>query len=183
MNPQVLAKIAIRILSIYLISQYIVQISGYLVMQLAATVRQESIDSLLFLILSMAPLVLGILLWIISGTLAKWVVGKTTDTDYVEGEEKEGMPLNAFQLQAVALSTAGLLIIFTTLPSIFNLLFQMFSEDSVLEGIIMHENGIPGLFFGLLFKVVLGILLVMGNGFWSNLLYKFKEFGLKEKKL
>lgn len=173
MPPQVLSKIAIRIVAIYMIAQGIIQLSGSIVTQLAFNSIQK-IDGSLFIaiIFTMLPLLSGLLIWFFSNALSKWVAGEAPTS-----EEKEA--LNITNIQAVALSTIGLVLIFTTVPTLLTSLLQIFSADRVFEGKRIYDAGQVGFVIGTFLEVLLGILLVVGANFWSRVLYHFRQFGLK----
>lgn len=172
MNPQELSIIGIRIVAIYLIAQGFIQFSGFMASYISLSLKEELfISGACF---ALAPLLFGILLWLCSTALSRLVVDKSYHVE-------ESKPINSLSLQAIALSTVGLVLVFTALPALIGQLIRIFSEAPVFEGKRTYDLALLSLFIGQLLKVILGVTLVLGANFWARFLSWFQKFGLQSK--
>jgi hypothetical protein len=175
MEPNILARIAVRIVAIYIIAQGMMYLPSIYTVMLYNDGRSGiDVAGIVAVIAAIfGPLVVGVVLWLVAPALSRWIVGAI--------ESGEGSSATSGQIQAVAISTAGLIIVFISLPGFISLLVQTFGGAYEFEGQrIFSINTVANLLASGL-KVLFGVLLILGVRFWIRLLHRFKEFGLEEK--
>ncbi len=175
MEPNILARIAVRVVAIYVIARGIMYLPSIYTVLLYNDGRSgiDTAGIVAIIAAVFGPLVVGIVLWMVTPALSKWIVGEKN------GGEESGTSIG--QLQAVAISTAGLVIVFVSLPGFISLLIQTFGGAYEFEGQRTFNVNSVANFLASGLKVLFGILLVLGVRFWVRLLHRFKEFGLEEK--
>jgi hypothetical protein len=121
-----------------------------------------------------APMAIGLILWFSARTIASWIIGAARS-------EPSADPATATQLQAVAISTAGLVIVFLSLPGFISLIIQTIGGSYVSEGGREFDINTISYLAASGLKVLFGVLLVVGVRFWVVVLHKFQNFGLEVK--
>lgn len=169
-----LATIGIRLLAVYVAVQGIVGLPETLDLNFPWSEVAEHVPYFSLLILAglLIPLLFGLLLWAVAGPLGRLVVGSP-------GKEVTESAVNLDEMQAVALSTAGLLIIIFQLPMLVsqvNALYQM----SVTMPEDVRQDIVMGL-VPMIVNVLLGLLLVTTSNFWVRLLERIRNFGLEAR--
>jgi len=175
MQATILAKIAIRIVAIYLVTQGVLNATGLASVFTSPFSKEVTTGqlSIVLLIHFLVPLLFGLFLWLLSNKLASLIVGNS-NVDL-------STTINTRQLQSIALSSVGLVVIFTTLPDLVNLLMTTFSSSNKVDDVTIISPGAIAHLVGLSLKVLFGLLLIFGARFWSGLLHSLKGFGLYEK--
>lgn len=176
MEPRLLAKISIRVVAIYLVTYGIMQVPAITTaFYYSGNQDAEGINILLFLSFAIfSPLISGIVLWLISDKLSAWVIGNSDSKDSVNN-------LNSNNLQAVALSIIGLVVVFITLPNLISQIIQLSNNANIIDGNRVFDTNTLSLVIASTLKIVLGVLLVLGPDFWVRLLRFLREYGLREK--
>ena len=173
MNAKVLALISVRVLGLFLIGQGILALRNlYVLINIPA---DYVITPMLYSIHTaaiFAPLALGLAVIIFSKSLARWVCPTHMES---EGENVPRLP----EIQSVAFSVLGLLIVFLSIPDLINSLISIYQSNAVNERQASYISN--PVFLSPLLSTVFGILLFVGAGYWVRLYRKFREFGLNEK--
>lgn len=122
MAPTTLSQIAVRVVAIYVIAQGIMYLPSIHSVMLYGSNRTGVDESAFSLIIAaiFGPMIVGLVLWAAAPTISKWIVVGA------EEDAAEQAPFTLRQLQAVVISTAGLVIVFLSLPGFISLLFQAF---------------------------------------------------------
>ena len=173
MNPVTFAKIAIKIVAVYLMAQGIMQVPSIIsLFQFSSTPMGENAQVIFVLVSAIfMPLIAGILLWAISNWLSRYIVAGVPQDE----SANNSLP----HIQAVAISTVGLIVVVLSLPQLISLAVQLFGHTSVLNDEKVFSTAILSSFVASCVKVVLGLALVLGASGWVKLLYKIRGLGLK----
>lgn len=173
MAPTDLARIAVRLVAIYFLSQGLIQLPGLLVLpRLAETVMGGTFSQLQVVLASILPLVVGLALWIGAPPIGRLVVG-TVDEDE--------RPATAFEIQAIAVSTAGLILLFSAVPGLVSYFYIAVVQAPEFGGVRRYNDGVFGMLLGTGLQVILAVLLILGARFWSRALWRIRTFGVHEK--
>ena len=167
-----LATIGIRLLAIYVAVQGIVALPGGFNTSLDWTWWVEQVPIYKFIILAslFTPVLFGLLLWAVAEPFSRLVVGSP------ENELTESA-VNLDEMQAVVLSTAGLLIIISQLPMLVSQVNALY-QTSVTVPEDVRQSIVMGL-VPMIIKILLGLLLVTTSNFWVRLLERIRNFGLE----
>jgi hypothetical protein len=147
-----IAIIGLRIISIYLIVTGINVIAG---ISAAITVMEPSLKesySALQLLSVAIPLISGIIIWLISAPISKYVATHS-NTDAIA--------INEVNLVAAGTFLIGLYLVFSTIPILFSVISQYreleyaMDKTSVVSAIRLSSS-----------KLVIGIMLMAGNKFF-----------------
>jgi len=176
MEPYLLARIAVRIVAIYVIAQGIMYLpSMYTALSYSGASYEFDVSAVAVIIAAIfGPLIVGIILWVVAPAVSKSIIGDVNNRKVEAGATID-------QYQAVAISTAGLVIVFISLPGFISLLVQAFGGSYEFEGQKTFDINVVARLLASGLKVLFGVLLVLGVRFWVQLLHRFKEFGLEEK--
>lgn len=173
MEPGTLSKILVRAIAIYLMAQGIMQIPS--IVTVFSYAEQEASKILIFLVLAVLfPLITGIVLWGVSGKLSRFIVGNATD-------EVGSSTIDSAHIQAVAISTIGLIVVLLTLPQLVSQGIQLFGNSNIVDGERIFNLNTISYFVATTVKVFFALSLVIGIRFWVKLLHNFREIGLHEK--
>ena len=175
MVPVVLARIAIRVVAICVIARGIMYLSQIytelLYLDNYSVLDDADIFWMAFAVLS--PVLFGIILWVATPLLAIWVVG---DCDTTQEDE-----MTAGVFQAVAVSTSGLVIIFTSVPDFLSMAFVVYRSADELNGQLIFGSQLVASLVVTGLKVLFGMFLVIGVQYWVRLLQRFQRIGLAGK--
>lgn len=115
-----------------------------------------------------APIVLGIMVWIFAATIAARMI----DSSDVE---EQSMPIDASSLQTIALVTLGIFIIIQCIPNIAGTLYvSLAAPANQHQPPLLHNDYL----LEEVFKLILAIVLVSGAGFFTRLFRRLREYGL-----
>jgi len=182
MNPKALAVVAFRVLSVYLVIWGLTNLSQlyglFRFQQVFPPQEADSlavIGSLTYALAIAVPILGGLVLW-------KWAPGLAVRVVKEEVSGSGEASFSLVQIQAVALTTAGLLLIFWVLPSflvgIYELLARTPPGYSALGQNPFKATNLVSMFL----EILLGLWLVLGARSWTRLLHRFQEFGLEGKR-
>lgn len=124
------------------------------------------------------PFLVAAVLWAAANVLAGVMVGTTAqDTPQSTASFED--------LQVVAISIVGLIIVVVTLPLLVGQLIALYAGSEVvsLVGVdrrIFNTNLLVGL-LSISLKLLLGCILITTPRFWVNLLRWVREFGIPDK--
>lgn len=175
MDPRLLAKILLKLLAIYLIVRGIMFLpSFYYVSASFAQLRSSGLNPyLLYAMPVVAPIVAGIILWMISPFISSRIVGTGEDQLSVSGVPKDN-------IQEISIGVAGLIIVIVAIPEVVNLLIQAFAH-SFYNGLHrVFDVGELALLIASVLQLLLGLSLFLGVRFWGRLLQSAREFGLSK---
>jgi len=173
MTPITFAKIAIKLVAVYLMAQGIMQVPSIVTLfQFSTTPMDENVQVVFVLVSAIfMPLIAGIVLWVISNWLSRRIVAGVPQDE----SANNSLP----DIQAVAISTVGLIVVVLSLPQLISLAVQLFGHTSILNDEKIFSTAILSSFVASCVKVVLGLALVLGASGWVRLLYKIRGLGLK----
>jgi len=176
MEPTTLAKIAVRVVAIYLVVQGIAQTPGIIPLFTYSSFEgSESVQIMTVLVLVILfPLIVGTFLWLASEKLSRAIVGGGVESD-------SSSSIDASHIQAVAISTIGLIVLFLALPQLAGSVIQLFGSSNIIDGErVFNATAISYLVINSM-ELLLGLCLVVGANFWVKVLNNFREAGLRKK--
>ena len=175
MHPLVLAKIAVRIVALYLIAYGIMQLTTLLsAMQFASSGSESSGTYLAIAIATIiSPAFFGVVMWFLSNPLAKRIIGNA--------ELPQQGSLDSFSIQATALATVGLILVVLGIPDLIITVNQFAYSLEVNEGAnAMTRNALVHLLASFA-QLALGIMLIFGASGGARLLHKIRGMGLHDE--
>jgi hypothetical protein len=173
MAPTILARIAIRLVAIYLLSQGLIYVPGLLALPgLSESAGASTFSVVQVVLVSILPLLLGLALWIGAPPISRLVVGP------VHEEER---PATAIEIQAVAISTAGLILLFIAVPRLVSSFYLAVVEAPQIDGVRSYNDGLIGMLLGAGLQVLLAVLLIAGARFWPRVLWRIRAYGVHER--
>jgi len=171
MDAKMIAKIALRVLATYIVA------TGIMGLPQLLSIPQRNDDTfflfvfIFFLFLVVAPLIVGVALWMLAPKMAGWAVGKVDPAT-------SDNPVKATDLQAMAFMTVGLIFTMQAAWYIAGIVYA-----TVLESTSPGNNPslyhTPG-FYSQIAKLVFGIVLIVGAKSLTRLFQRFREFGSKQ---
>lgn len=121
------------------------------------------------------PLLAPFALWASATPVARLMVGSMTPTE-------ARPPVDLEQVQVAAISVAGLLLVFYTVPSLLAQLFVLYEGSRVVSGLGVDRRVFnTSLLVGVIahsVTLVLGLVLMTTPRFWVALLRRVREQGL-----
>jgi hypothetical protein len=170
--PTLFAKIALRLVAVYLLYQGLIHLAGLLALpHLMESVGADRWAIAHLAVATTMPVVAGLVLWIAASPLARLVVGQP--------REHEGAA-TAIQIQAVAISTAGLLLLFAAVPRFVSNFYHAVIQAPQLDGVRYYSDSALGYLLGAGLQVFLGLVLIVGAGFFPRLLWRIRAFGVSK---
>lgn len=163
MDVRELAKVALRVLSVYILAQALIVLPGLLDVAVEGTPQGGIPYGPLWLTLAMViPFVVGLLVWILAARIARWI-----------GAAEEGStatsPLTADTLQVLAFVTLGVLFVVKELPQAAAILYEAAFFKDAGYVLLRGED-----FFVALVGTVLGMALILGSRFWMQLIRRWR---------
>jgi hypothetical protein len=169
MNAKSLSKIALRVLAVFFIFEGV----GNLPMLAGITSYYGSTVNVRWYpfwesAVLVAPIVLGIMVWIFADTIAARMI----DSSDVE---EQSMPIDASNLQTIALVTLGIFIIIQCIPNIAGTLYvSLAAPANKLQTPLLYNDYL----LEEVLKLILAIVLVSGAGFFTRFFRRLREYGL-----
>ncbi len=168
MDPVVFATILLRVLAVYIAAEGITSVAEIVSVWSIPTARREDLPVTWIVVFALVMSGgFGALVWGISPYLAQKMVARF--------EPITNTTINVKSMQGAILSIAGLLLFFTSLPSIISLSIRAASSEAEAS-----LSAISGLVAQLV-KAGLGAYLVLGTASLVAFINRFREFGLEEK--
>lgn len=175
MEPNLLAKISIRVVSLYVISKGFMMLP-YIFTFFLKSETSNPIDGLeIFITVAsiIAPMIFGLGLWFLAPAISKLMVGEPNP-------KLVQVKLTASQLHTIAISTAGLIIVVLTVPSLVYKLHQFFTNPDMFQfDQKKYEIWFASDILAELLKLLFGLSLMLGSPFFVRLLHKFRTIGIK----
>ncbi len=171
------ALISVRIMGLFLMSQGILALPNlYMLGQISETDDFDFLP-LMYVMFSgaiLAPLLLGLIVVLFSRYIARWVCPSN-----VELIEEKTPSLS--EVQSLAFSVLGLLIVFTSLPDLVSAWVSIYQSNAnpVTDPPIGYFS--TTVFISPFLALVFGFLLFVGARFWVRLYVAFRQFGLNKK--
>lgn len=174
MEARLLAKILLRLLAIYMIVRGIMLLPDLYFLFSATQFHSGSLNPYFWSVITVfAPVIAGIILWALSPFIAFWLVGADARQLNVSITPKDN-------IQEVAISIAGLIIVVLAIPEIVNALIQLFTR-SFFNGLHrVFDMGELAWLIASALQLLIGLWLFLGVRFWGRLFRKAREFGLNK---
>lgn len=189
LNYKTITIIGLRLLSIYIIIQFLIQflsLTGYYIIPFFfndLNNQIELINSLFYLIPVIILLLSAIILWIYSKKIANCVVPKDNDqhpNELIDNSEiKVESNFNINLLQSIVFSIVGLIIIVLTIPEITTVIVRLlqYNEIGVEYATDRYTMDTYLLLIENVIKLILGIGLFFGGKGLAGLLNKIRSWG------
>ena len=123
----------------------------------------------IFIAATLTPLFAGIMLWLITNKLSDFIL---RDIDTTGNE-----PASATHIQAIAISTVGLIVFVLSIPHLINALMQFIDITDGKPGLFKFQPYAVTYLLSASAKALLGIGLILGAGGIMRLLHKFRSMG------
>lgn len=169
MDAKLLAKIALRVLAVYIIARGIMELPGLLTVRMYTGDAQfGGADFLWIFAAIISPLIIGLCLWFLAPRAAYWVVGSGEKADLP-------MAVSGATLLAVAFISIGVAFVVQSLPNVLGFIYASQEPSNAALG--------PSVFYSRYFlseviRLLLGLLLMVGSKNLVRLFRRFREFGL-----
>lgn len=169
MDAKLLAKIALRVLAVYIIAKGITELPELMTVQVyAGDAHYAGPDFLWIFSAVISPLIIGLCLWFLAPRAANWVVGSAGNADL-------SMKVSGATLLAVAFISIGVAFVVQSLPNVLGLIYVSQEPSGGAQG--------PSVFYSRYFlseciRLVLGLVLMIGTKNLVRLFRRFREFGL-----
>lgn len=162
-SPHDLAKIALRTLCLYFFIKILIDLSGLILIfndpsLFPSTYYLNYAFVILIYILSI------IILWSYSDQIAEKIIGNSIE------EPSSSPQVQLKTLLELGIIVTGVFIFITTLPSVFGLLMQSFSSET-----LVNESVNKIVLFQYIFKLVLGVILVFSAGNIVKFIFNFRR--------
>ena len=171
MNKESLSLIGIRLIAIYLIASGLIILPNF--PQLWSVPTPDSSYVLGYVIALVAPLVVGVTLYLVSTPLSK-LICKGLDSDQTSDANTK---INEFH--GIALSITGLIILAIKFPGFIGVILQINQTAVFNDRQVEYFSNFY--FLSELLVLILGISLFFGAKFWVNFYIWFQQFGLRNK--
>lgn len=170
MNKKDIAYISLRVLSIYIFITVLHSISINLYQLIYSSISNIGKGNNLLILSGMIPLLTaGIILWVYSERLVDYIILKNTRLD----EKSDTM--NAKDLQIIAFSIVGIILIVTAIPPLINKSIYLTIESHPIK---------VGIYLSLIeevAKLFIGIILLFCSNGISGLIFLIRNIGTVKK--
>ena len=158
MDAKSFAQVTLRLFAVFMIIMGLVGLPGAVLALMGYSLPMDAKIDIRFLIASiLAPFALGVVLWLASPTLGRWIAGKAEPAESV-------VPLDVTRIQAVAFVVLGAWLAIRTFSELL-----IYEADSVMVG--------DPDFWRHVLELVLSLCLIAGAKTLSRLAQKVREFG------
>lgn len=173
MNPLTFSNIAIKLLAIFIIFRSFSHLAQAVTFFVGPSIPSDIPSKFLILMVILAPLFAGILLWFSANKLSRFIM---------KGNETSNpTPISIKHLQVGLLSAAGLIILMISIPDFIQTIIVLFGDMNLVnDERVFHISHIAYLISETL-RIIFGISLILGTSGWVKILDKFQSFGLKNK--
>ena len=170
MSYQKIALLACRIIAVFIIANWLGNLSASLV---AFFYQPFNLQNLIYGVVSMAlPVVVGILLWVFSTRLAAYMVKPLE-----RGEETPAVMVEPETVHALAFTIVGILLLVNALPNLVSALttYSLLPEHAVARSLVEVISRVTDSAV----RIILGLCLIFGSKGLAGLLKKIKTAGVK----
>jgi len=170
MNLKSLSKIALRVLAVFFIFEGIgnLPMLAQSISYYGSTVTVKWFPLWESAVL-LAPIVLGVIVWILAGAIAAKMVDRN-------GNDESTIQLDAFTLQTMAFVTLGIFFIIQCVPNIAGTLYISLTATAAQHQPPLLDNYY---FLEEVFKLILAVVLVVSARFFTRLFRHLRAFGLE----
>ncbi len=183
MNYKAITIIGLRLLSIYIVVQFLIQLlrfAGYYILPLFFNNLSNEIETmniLFYLIPLIIVFLSAIFLWIYSEKIAMHILPAETNEKINISEVESSLNLNL--LQSLAFSLVGLIIIVLTLPELTTSIAKLYQYNQMgIEYVTdRYTTETYLLLIENVIKLILGIGLFFGGKGLTGLLNKIRSWG------
>lgn len=157
MDAKSFAQVALRLFAVFMIIMGLVGLPGVVLALKDNSVPLDSkVDIRLYIASLLLPIVLGVLIWIASPSMARWMAGK---------DERSGsaVQLDVQRMQAVAFVVLGVWLAIKTLSQVL-----VFAANAEMSDPYVWQQAV---------ELVLSICLIAGAKTLSRLAVRFREYG------
>ena len=168
-----LARIVIKGLAIFLIAQGLIQIPNLVIsLQYSEPPSNQGYQfQTLLTMITFTPLIAGIVLWFFADKLAGIIVGD------VEPSPTDSATAN--EIQAVAMSSIGLLILVLSIPRMVSLVIQLSANTGSMDSTGNLFVVLSAELASEIIKFILAVSLILGISGWLKLLRRLRGAGLQ----
>lgn len=166
MDAKLLAKIALRVVAVFMIAMGIMALPQIAGMNDPSRASFSAL-TLIIVLMEAGPVLVGIVLWFLAPILADWMVGDAQPPATAGA-------LDAQTLQAIAFATVGLVVTIQAGAYIAGIGVTAMTSPNDFQ-VFLHSY----VFAAQIIKLVLGLALLVGARAFSRLLLRLREFGLK----
>ncbi len=177
MNKEDFAYIGCRLLALYWAVKALYSISSFATSWAAwkANVVEFPSEMAGIVYFSLVPLVLYVLValifWFGAARIVRFLLPASS-------AKSESGAITLFQVQSVTFAAAGMLILLSSLPEIGGVLYKI-NQLKQMDSHAQVSFDTQAQVFELSFRLVLGVLLLLGSKGLSGLLIRLREAGLK----
>ena len=158
MDARTFAQVALRLLAVFMIFMGLAGLPSAILYLMGYNLPMDAKIDIRFIIASiLAPFALGVVLWLGSPTLGRWIAGKAEPA-------ASSVPLDVTRIQAVAFVVLGTWLAIKTLSELL-----VYEADTVMAG--------DPDFWRHVLELVLSICLIAGAKSLARLAQKVREFG------
>lgn len=169
MDAKLLAKIALRVLAVYIIAKGIMALPELMELPIYTGDAHYAGPSFLWIFAAViSPLIIGLFLWLIAPRAAHWIVGDV-------GKANLSMAVSGATLLTVAFISVGVTFVVLSLPNILGLIYISQDPSTARIGPDVFRSRY---FFTETIRLFLGLLLIVGTKNLVRLFTIFREFGL-----
>jgi hypothetical protein len=166
MDARTLSKLALRVLSVYILAQGFMILPGLLDVAVMGTPQGGIPYGTLWLVLAMLmPFAVGLLIWGISPWVADLAVGSRESGTSVS-------PLAAETLQVIAFVTIGSGILIIELPRAAGILYEAAFYKDAGYVLLRGED-----FFVAIATIILSMALILGGKYFTTLIRRLRDLG------
>ena len=156
-----------RVLALYLVAEGIASLAG--IGSLWSFEAEELYASRVWVTIAMtAPVLLGLVLWCASRTVARWILPPPNDEP----------PAGTATVQTVAIATFGLFLVAVSIPRLWTSVL-MLGERGAWQDEPPPFYKDPHVVGGMV-SLAIGVLLCTGARYWSRLLARFRDLGYEK---
>jgi len=173
MNPVVLTRIAVKVVAIYLIAQGLMQVPNVAaaVQFSEAQINWNSQILPVLVVAAITPLVFGIVLWIASNKLSDVILRGVDSTEISSVSSNE--------IQAILISTIGLLILVLAIPQLTSLCIQLVATTKPVDSGSGLNVFLLSYLVAEIVKIIFGLSLILRVSGWMKMLRKLRGLGLQ----
>ena len=163
MDAKLLAKAALRVLAVFMFATGIMALPQLASMNYLPDMA-EFVSLITATVMLGAPLLIGLVIWMLAPRIAGWVVGKVDAAS-------APVPADAANIQAIAFVTVGMVLAIQAGSYVLAVIYVLFTSPE-MSGSLAHSYVLPAQ----IAKLVLGLVLLGGARIFTRLLQRVREF-------
>lgn len=168
MNAKSLSKIALRVPALFFIIEGIgsLQMRTVIFSYPGSAVKSITLWGVATLL---APIILGVIVWIFAGTIASWIVDRNDN-------DESTAPLDAPTLQTIAFVTLGIFFLIQCVPIIAGMIYTSLTTPDDWHQPSLWVNRY---FLEKILELILALVLVLGARFFTRLIWRLRRIGVE----